>query len=533
LSPWARRGVALIAGAAATLGQAPFQLSLVYLLAIATLVLLLDASAAKPKRHWSAFLTGLFFAFGHFITGVYWVVFAFDVEADVWGPAWGIPVVVLLALVLSLYWALATLAASFFWTKDARRVAVFAVALLAFEWARGHWPFGGFPWLLSGYIWTPGEPISQLASVIGIYGLTLLTFLLGGAFALVADGNRSQIRRFAPIVASALAVGMVWGWGAQRIAHAPVDPPGAQPLVRVADSGLSQAEKWHYDPRQEWRVLARYLAASGPQDESHDTVLIWPEGAIPTLNFFTLDNPEFLNALGRGLGDRALITGLSRCEPRPRCDAFMRGEGDASQLRLYNSAAVIDGVSGVPRLSQVYDKHILVPGGEYIPFWSLISRLNIAPLQHIGAGFTPGAPPTRLVVPDAPPAAILICYEAIFPGLTPHGDERPGWIVSVTNDAWFGSGTGPYQHLAMAQYRAIEEGLPMARAASGGISAIIDAQGRIIRRTTGGGGSATAQLPPALGETPYVTQGNWLLLALVVLIAALRFTPARRASPGN
>jgi apolipoprotein N-acyltransferase len=159
--------------------------------------------------------------------------------------------------------------------------------------------------------------------------------------------------------------------------------------------------------------------------------------------------------------------------------------------------------------------------------------MNIAPLQRIGAGFTPGDRPTRLIIPEAPPAIVLICYEAIFPGLTPRGDDRPGWIISVTNDAWFGNGSGPYQHYAMARYRAIEEGLPMARAAAGGISGIIDAYGRDIRSTRRVGAATEAQLPLALDETAFALWGNWLLLLLVSLIAALRFAPAEMRSPGR
>jgi apolipoprotein N-acyltransferase len=529
LTAWARRGVAFLAGALATLGHAPFQLTLLYVFALAVLLWLLDVSATKPRKSRSAFVIGWFFALGHFATGLYWISSAFNVDSDAWGPMWGIPATLALAGGLALFWGVGAAAAMVFWTRDVRRAAVFAVCFFIAEWLRGN-ILTGFPWLLPGYVWTPGEPISQIASIIGIYGLSLITLLAGGALAVVADGRSSQAQRFGPAIAMALAFGMIWGWGAQRLAHAPVDPPGALPLVRVADSGLSQAEKWRYSPDQEWRVLARYLAVSGPAEDSRESVVIWPEGAIPTLNFFMLDNPQFMSAIGRGLGDRVLVAGFTRCEPRPACDALWRGDGDASHLRLYNSAAVIDGVSGVPRLSQIYDKHHLVPFGEYIPFWSLVSQLNIAPLQRIGAGFVAGPRPTRLVVPDAPPAVILVCYEAIFPGLTPHGDERPGWIINVTNDAWFGNGTGPHQHFAMARYRAIEEGLPLARAASGGISAIVDAEGRVMRSTQNGG-SVTVQLPPALGETPYVTLGNWLLLALLLSITALRLAPASAAGP--
>jgi apolipoprotein N-acyltransferase len=530
-TPWQRRGLALLAGALATLGHAPFQLTLLYVAAIVALVWLLDVAATRERKVSAAFWTGWWFGLGHFATGMHWVAAAFLVESDVWGPLWGIPAMLALAGGLALFWGLGCALAMPFWTRDWRRAAVFAVCVFILEWLRGH-ILTGLPWLLPGYVWTPGEPVSQLASVVGIYGLSLLTLFASAALAGLADGRVDSGRRFTPIIGAALALGLTWGWGAQRIAHAPVDPPGAQPIVRVAESGLSQAEKWRYRPDQEWRVLQRYLEASGDPEESRASILIWPEGAIPTLNYFQLDNPEFLAALGRGLGDRALVTGLTRCEPRAACDAFMRGEGGVAALRLYNSAAVIDGVSGAPRLSQTYDKHHLVPFGEYIPFWSLVSELNITPLQRIGAGFVPGPPPARLVIPEAPPAVVLICYEAIFPGMTPRGEGRPGWIISVTNDAWFGAGPGPHQHFAMAQYRAIEEGLPLARAASGGVSAIVDAHGRVVRSTQRQG-YAEAQLPPALEETLFALWGNWLMLVIVAIITSLRFVPGRKSGSGT
>jgi apolipoprotein N-acyltransferase len=531
-TPWQRRGLALASGAIATLGHAPFQLTFLFIAALAVLVWLLDVSATRARKFSSAFSTGWWFGLGHFTSGLYWISSAFEVDADVWGPLWGVPATLALAAGLALFWGFACALMMGLWTRELRRAPVFAVCAFASEWLRGH-ILTGFPWLLPGYVWTPGEPVSQLASVVGVYGLSLITLLLGAVFATLGDGQASAGRRFAPMIGAALALGMIWGWGAQRVAHAPIDPPGAQPIVRVADSGLSQAQKWRYRPDQEWRVLQRYLSVSGSPDDSRASILVWPEGAIPTLNFFTLDNPDFMAAIGRGLGDRALVTGVSRCEPRAGCDAFMRGQGSADGLRLYNSAAVIDGVSGAPRLSQTYDKHHLVPFGEYIPFWSIISRLNLAPLQRIGAGFTEGAPPTRLVVPEAPPAVVLICYEAIFPGMIPRGDERPGWIINVTNDAWFGEGTGPYQHFAMARYRSIEEGLPMARAASGGVSAIIDGFGRVVRSTEHRGAVAEAQIPPALRETTLASGGDFLLLGLVILIAMLRFAPVRSLAPGR
>jgi apolipoprotein N-acyltransferase len=520
-SPWQRRGLAVAVGALATLGQAPYQLTFVYVAAIVVLVWLLDASSRQERRLRSAFATGWFFGLGYFTAGLYWVAAAFNVDSTAWGPVWGIPSTLGLAGGLALFFGLGALLAMLAWTNDVRRIAVFALAFFVSEWLRGH-VFSGFPWILPAYIWTPGEPISQLASLIGAYGLSLLTLLIAATPAAIADGGQGAGARFAPVLAAALAVGMAWGWGAQRLSTARVDPPGAQPVIRVADSGLSQAEKWESRPDQEWRVLDRYLDASGePSDDNATSIVIWPEGAIPVVNFFPLENPDFLGVLGRGLGDRVLISGFTRRELRP------------DGLAYFNAGVVIDGVNSEARISQTYDKHHLVPFGEYIPLWSLVSSLNIAPLQRIGAGFESGPMPARLVVPGAPPAVVLICYESIFPGMTPRGEGRPGWIVVLTNDSWFGGGSGPYQHYAMARYRSIEEGLPMARAASGGVSAIIDSYGREIASTRGGATFAEAQLPPALGETTLARWGAPLLVVLLMLVGGLRFLPFGRVPRGR
>jgi len=536
---WQRRALAVLAGASATLGHAPFQIAPIYLLAIVVLVWLLDVAAVQSRRLWAAFSTGWWFGVGHYLTGLYWITSAFAERGPTFIPLAG-PSLIALAGGLAVFWGLGCAAAMALWARGPRRIAAFAGGVFVSEWLRGN-ILTGFPWLLPGYIWSPGEPISQAASLVGIYGLTLITLLAGAAPATIADRRLDAARRFAPTIAAALALGMLWGWGATRIQNAPIEAPGAAPIVRVADAGFTQKAKWcelatleeqlACAPNQEWRVLQGYLGVSGAAEESHTDILIWPEGAIPTLNFFVLDNPEFLNALARGLGDRTLVMGFTRCAPRPACDAYMQGRGDADALHMYNSAALIDGVSGSARLGQVYDKNHLVPGGEYIPFWPLLRGLHIAPLQQIGQGFTPGPPPGRIIFPGAPPATILICYEAIFPGMTPRGDERPGWIINISNDAWFGDPrffTGPWQHFEIARYRAIEEGLPLARAASGGVSGIVDGLGRVVRATSRRGGFAEAQLPPALVETAFARYGNLLLIAMLGLTVALRFLPPRR-----
>jgi apolipoprotein N-acyltransferase len=507
----------VLAGGFATLAHAPFQFFPAYAISLTLLIWLLDVAWTRPNRVGAFFSTGWWFGVGHFATGLYWLASAFLVDAEVFGVL-AVPAVLALAGGLALFWGLGCAVARFAWTNDWRRLAVFAFALSLSELLRGH-IFGGFPWLLPAYVWTPGEPLSQIASVIGVYGLSAWTLLLLAAPASIADRRFDAGKRFAPMIVAGLILGLAWGWGAQRIDGAPIEPPGAAPIVRVADSGMSQADKWQGRPDQEWRVLSRFLDASDPPETSDAQIVVWPEGAIPVVNFFPLENPTFLAALGRGLGDRALVTGLTR--------RALHG----SEIVYFNSAAIIDGVSGRPRIdeTQIYDKHRLVPFGEFIPLWSLVSRVNFAPLQRIGQGFEAGPAPTRRVIPDAPPAVILICYEAIFPGLIPRGEARPGWIISVTNDAWFGDlryFTGPWQHYAMARYRSIEEGLPMARAASGGISAIIDGFGRPIRATNRAGGGVEAQLPPALPETALAQWGFLLTPLSLLAIALLRVMPA-------
>ncbi|MGE0045392.1 MAG: apolipoprotein N-acyltransferase [Hyphomonadaceae bacterium] len=502
------------AGALATLAHAPFHLVPAFLIGIAVLVWRLDGAATRPAKRRAAFAAGWWFGAGHLVSGLYWVSSAFLVDSSTYGPLWGVPAALALGGGLALFWGGACVLAIGFWTPDWRRAATLALALALSEYLRGHL-FGGLPWNLPGYIWPAGGAVSQLASVAGIYGLTALTLLLAALPATIADAGANLGRRLLPALSGALALGLVWGFGAQRLAAAP-DEVGDNPIVRVADAGVSQRDKWQRRPDQEWRMLARYEAVSGAADESDAQILIWPEGAIPTVNAFLLENDEMLAALGAFLGDRALVLGFSR-----------RAQDGAGAVHYFNSAGIIDGVSGRTRLGQIYDKNRLVPFGEFIPLWGLFSNLNIAPLQQIGAGFSPGGPPVRLIMPEGPPAVILICYEAIFPGLTPRGGDRPGWIINVTNDAWFGAGTGPWQHYNQARYRAIEEGLPLARAASGGVSAIVDAYGRRVAETGLDGGAAEAQLPPAI-SAPLYAQLGYLLTPLVFFgILALRLWPSR------
>ena len=516
---WRRFALAFVAGALGTVALAPYHFTPALFAAACIVVWLLDGAGARTRKKWSGFAVGWWFGFGYFLVGMRWLPAAFEVDSETFGVGLGVLGLVALAAGLALFWGAGGAIAAALWTKGPRRLAAFALAFWIAEMARERL-FGGLPWNQPGYAWPAGGAISQAASIIGIDGLTALTLLAAAAPAAIADRDSPLALRFAPAAAAALAFGLIWGAGAERLsdANAAISTPG--PIVRVADPGVSQRDKWAQVNDQEWRMLDRYMAVSGAAAQSNAQILIWPEGAIPTINFFVLENPYFLRDLGQGLGQRALVMGVSRREPRNGAIAY------------FNSAVVIDGVLGETRVGQVYDKSRLVPFGEFIPLWSLFSGLNIAPLQRIGAGFTPGGPQTRIVVPDAPPASVLICYEAIFPNFVPRGDERPGWLIALSNDAWFGGGVGPAQHDNQARYRTIEEGLPMARAASGGWSSITDAYGRAIRTAPPGGGAAEAPLPPSLAETPFAQWGYYFLLLIGFGLCALRFWP-RKPRTGN
>lgn len=517
---WRIHVVAMAAGAVATLAFAPFYVAPAFSLGLCVLVWLIDGAARHHRPRRTAFARGWSFAFGHFLSGTYWVGAAFT-QVD--GAMALMPLGVLsLPALLALFWGGGCALATLLWTDDSRRIAVFATALTFAEILRGHL-FGGFPWNLAGYIWEAGSALSQVAAYVGIYGLTALTLLFAAAPATFADSHRPWGQRAGPALAAALMLGLVWGAGQQRLeAAGPATPRGAGPVVRVVDPGYTQREKW--EPGREWEVFRRYLALTGKPGAGESEIVVWPEGAIPArypaMPVLT-ENAPMLDAIGATLGDRVLIMGATRLQ------RDQRGEAQ----RFFNTGYVLDGVGGHVNIMQSHDKNRLTPFGEFIPLYGLVEWLHIPTLQEIGTGFTPGEPPTRLVVPGADTAIILICYESIFPGLIPRGAERPGWIANISIDAWYGNGTGPWQNDNQSRYRAIEEGLPMARAASGGVSEIVDAYGRRVAWMGRKGGAVEAALPAALPPTINARFGFLLTPALILLIALLRFAPP--GAPGR
>jgi apolipoprotein N-acyltransferase len=493
---------AAAAGAVCQLAHAPVHFWPALLLGMTCFVWSLDGAPACARPLRAFFWRGWSFGFGYFLAGLFWVGGAFLVEPERFAIFLPFAISALPAG-LALFWGVATAAAGTLWRDDARRIPLLAAILSLAEYARGH-AFSGFPWALAGSIWPAGGAISQSAAWIGLYGLTVLTLAFAMAPAALADGRGVLRGRLIWPVGAALCLGMLWGAGAQRLAAAVNEKTGV--VVRVADSGISQRDKWR--PENASRVLNTYLEQTGGDFPSSPRVVIWPEGALP---FLLLETPQALDAIGGVIGGRTLVVGSIRAE--------RVGDGE----NYYNSALIFGGHSGSLTLASIYDKRRLVPFGEYMPpgIRELVGGLGIESLQAIGKGFTPGPRPTALQIPGAPPAGILVCYESIFPHFAPRGAERPAWLINITNDSWFGATSGPWQHYNQGRYRAIEDGLPLARAASGGVSAIVDPYGRPIEELRAQGGFADAPLPKALPPTFYSQHGDVGFLGLALLLAVL------------
>jgi apolipoprotein N-acyltransferase len=501
---WRRAAIAFVAGAASTLALAPLNIWPVMFLTFPLLVWLLDgAAAARLGGVTAAFVSGWWFGFGYFVTGLYWIGIAFLVDAKTF--AWLMPFAVVvfpagLAVLTGLGLALARL----LWTRGASRVIALALSLTIAEWVRGH-AFTGFPWNAFGYALTGPPALAQGAALIGLWGLTFLAVLVFASPALLADDPAETPRRWLLPLIAAVALAALAIYGAVRLAQTPTGfVPGVR--LRIMQPNLPQDEKFNYSAKQQ--VMSRYLAlsdrATGPdrtgiRDVTH---LIWPESAFP---FFLAREPDALAQIASLLPSGTLLItgGVRPAEPEPG----RRG------VRAYNSAYVIDHQGS---LVAVYDKIHLVPFGEYLPFQRILESIGLMQLTKVAGGFVPGDRRRALTLPGAPSALPLICYEIVFPDEAVPRGERPGWLLNLTNDGWFGDSSGPYQHFQQARIRAIEQGLPLVRAANTGISAVVDPLGRVVAELPlGAEGILDASLPRAIDPPPYVRYGNGILAVLL------------------
>jgi apolipoprotein N-acyltransferase len=514
---WKRAAIALLAGALSSLAMAPFNAWPVLFVTLPLAVWQIDGAGAGRWRGLpAAAMTGWWFGLGYFVPGLYWIGYAFLVDAPTF--AWLMPFAILgLPAYLALFMALGFALARLFWTRDASRVIALAASLTMSEWLRGH-ALTGFPWNTLGYALSEPLALAQTASLIGLWGLTFLAVAIFASPAVLIDGT-SRGRK--PWVAPALALVVLLSmtvFGAIRLARQPTLLL-TNTRLRIMQPNLQQDARFNYGAKAE--VMKKYLAlsdrASGPQSTGvrDVNILIWPESAFP---FFLTREADAMAQIADLLPKgTVLITGSVRAPDVPPGTRI---------TRAYNSIYVIDHDGNV---LSVYDKLHLVPFGEFLPFQDLMEKIGFEQLTRVQGGFIPGTRRRSMDVPNAPRMLPLICYEVVFPGDVVERGDRPGWIVNLTNDGWFGISTGPYQHLQQARLRAIEQGLPLVRAANTGISAVIDPMGRTVARLgLGLEGVLDSGLPAAIAPTPYARAGD--IPILIILSAAWLFVIRRRTA---
>jgi apolipoprotein N-acyltransferase len=507
LAGWRRLLVGAACGAMATAAMPPWHLVPALWIALPMLLWLLDGCRTGREALWLGWSFGL----GHFATGLTWITNAFYVDAETHG-AFAIPAVGALAAGLGFYIAAVT------WLVHripheadglpydrtptaAMRALGLALAWAAAEWVRG-WLLTGFPWNPMGSVWTAWPAMIQVTAVIGTLGLGALTVAAAAMVSVLGPSPRS---RAAWMIAGApLAVlGVLAAGGGLRLSFAqPAEVPGV--VLRLVQPNISQADKWRPGLRE--RHFMEHVRLSATPAGRAPTHVIWGEAAVA----YALDRDETRRQIAASIvpSGGALIVGV------PRAAA---SGGDVE--RIYNSLLVIRPDATI---AAVYDKVHLVPFGEYLPLRSLI------PFKKLTAGtmdFSPGPARATIALDGLAPFSPLICYEAIFSGAVTGpeaaGGERPQWLLNVTNDSWFGDSSGPRQHLAAAQLRAAEEGLPLVRVANTGISAVIDPYGRILGRIDlDVSGVLDATLPVALrSPTPFNVLGQAVPLFLILVSA--------------
>lgn len=482
---------ALVTGAVAALGLAPFDMWFAALLGLAAgFYLFLSAQDTRQSA-----LIGWGFGTGYFAVGLNWIVEPFAVDAARY--LWMAPfAMVFMSTGLALFWAAAFWGASLLGKNGSQvvRVLILAVCLSGAELARSY-VFTGFPWALVSQIWVQTNVV-QVISVLGPHGLTLLTLIAVG-FSVVAfsiSGWPFRLAALGPAAAMA-AIGMYW----------PDDVPQVQadaPVVRLVQPNAAQRDKWN--PAKIPIFFRRQVEFTREPTQSggRPDLIVWPETAVPTLLDYA---GEAFGAIADAAQGAPVVVGIQR----------------QSGYRLFNSMVTLDSQGEVAGL---YDKAHLVPFGEYIPFGSVLGQFGLRGMAaKDGNGFSAGPGPVLLDLGPIGRALPLICYEAIFPQDVNAAPERPDFLLQITNDAWFGKFSGPYQHLAQARMRAIEQGLPMMRAANTGVSAMIDARGNITAQLgLDQAGFVDAVLPARLAPTLYSQSGD-IPISIVLALALFGF----------
>jgi len=464
----------------------------------------------KSNRFSGAFFLGWLFGVGQMFAGMIWIAAAFEVDDRF--PAWvGYIAVGALSSLLAVYSGLVTgILWRLFRHKHLPRnclpiVLSFVVLWNLAEWLRGHL-FTGFPWNLSGYAWGFSDIMLQSSAVWGIYGLGLVTIFLALTPYLLIQTATIEIkpRKSALIILSTslFIIGSMVTYGMIQLSQPTEFHDDVK--LKLIQGNINQEDKW--DPAKKADNFIKYLDMSRSEPEQGITHVIWPETAVV---YFLDMEPSRRYLIADMLNEGAvLMTGFPRIKRHP-------------EFQAWNSFAVVDHKGNV---KNIYDKHHLVPFGEYTPDFlsGSLSFLGLGMLVE-GVSYSKGTGERTFHQEDMPSYGVLICYEIIFSGAVVDRGNRPDWLLNITNDAWYGSFNGPYQHLLQTRVRAIEEGLPVIRSAGTGISAVIDSYGRVIQSLAlNKKGVLISHLPVKReGLTLYSQNSSWIFFIFMLLLCGL------------
>lgn len=534
LSAKKRAFVVFALGAMAALSMAPLHWSPILFISFSGFFLIVNTALSScdlRQRAKRAAGLGWCFGFGFFLAGLWWIGAAVLVEADQF--AWALPFAVAgLPAGLALFWALAGCISALFWYNNLQKILALTISFGLAEYARGH-VLTGFPWNAIGYGAMPSPVLMQSASVIGLWGVTLLTILVVTMPGLLLISKAPRNTGIRPTFVLVIVIGLLSlhiGFGLWRLNGAEIIiQQTSETILRLVQPNISQEEKWRQG--NEDAVFQSYLDLTSAPGLDKIGAVIWPESAFP---FLILQTPAALARIDQVLPDQTLLlTGAVRAKPPERSFS-----DTPPKLKFFNSLLIFDDKA---QRQQVYDKQRLVPFGEFMPFGDILEQWGITNLVNIPGGFADGSNGNLInftqinsAHPTLPPASVLICYEAIFPGSfelssSTHNnaaatDSRAEWLLNVTNDAWFGELAGPYQHFHQARLRAVEQGLPMARVANTGISAMIDPYGRIVQKIgLGETGIIDVALPKPLNSTGYSKSRDLTFAIFMALFCSLLF----------
>ena len=472
--------LAMLCGICAALALPPFFYLPLAIVAFSGLYLLLTKAENLKQSFW----LGWSFGFAHHVVGLYWISNALLTDPERFG--WMIPFAIsLIPAALAIYIGLVAVAFKR-WFQPQTGIFLFATLWVIGEWFRAYL-FTGFPWNLMGYAWNIHESTMQIASVIGIYGLSYCLLLAATAPAVLL-----QRQWVLPTIFSLFIPLMMVGFGFYRLEHATTKNTTIP--IHIVQANISQNHKWDEARMADGFFLHLKLSQHAPLG----SIIIWPETAVP---YFLHEDANVRKMIAQAIGSNTLISGSLRIR--------RLGEDD---FNLWNSLEIVQ----KGEIANFYNKSQLVPFGEYVPLRPLLPFVE--KITHGSKDFSRGDGATILSAPNVPPFAPLICYEVIYPDYRPQTGSAQ-WLINVTNDAWFGLSSGPHQHFEMARMRAVEQGLPLVRAANTGISGIIDGYGRVRQfLPLGEQGVIDGFLPlPADHSTIYSEYGEWIVGILMFI----------------